>query len=163
MDIQQRLLTEMKETMKSGDAERLSVIRMLRSTIKNKEIEKRPTLSQGDNPSLTEAEVMQVLSTAVKQRKDSIVLFLQGDRADLADKEKKEVLIIESYLPPALSVEALNQIIQDAITESGATSPKQMGIVMKLVSPKVTGKADGKQVSDMVKACLEQKQLSSAA
>ena len=152
----------MKETMKAGDADRLSVIRMLRSTIKNKEIEKRPTLSDAQDPSLTEAEVMQVLSTAVKQRKDAIALFIQGNRNDLADKERNEILVIESFLPPAFSIEELNKIIQDAIAESGATGPKQMGNVMKLVSPKVTGKADGKQVSDMVKTCLEQKQLLSA-
>ncbi len=159
MDIQQRLLTEMKEAMKSGSADRLSVIRMLRSTIKNKEIDKRPTLSEGQSPSLTEEEVLQVLSTAVKQRKEAILLFIQGDRTDLADKEKYEISVIESFLPPALSEEELNQIIKDAIIESGATGPKQMGNVMKLLLPKVTGKADGKHVSDRVKVCLEQKQL----
>ncbi len=158
-NIQERLLTEMKTAMKSGDAERLSVIRMLRSTIKNKEIDKRPTLSDGQDPSLTDAEAMQVLSTAVKQRKDAITLFIEGNRNDLADKEKNEITIIESFLPPALSAEALHKIIQEAIEESGATSPKQMGNVMKLISPKVMGKADGKEVSDRVKACLEQKQL----
>ncbi len=158
MDIQQRLVTEMKEAMKSGDADRLSVIRMLRSAIKNKEIDKRPTLTEGQNPSLTEEDVLQVISSAVKQRKESIALFIQENRTDLADKETKELSVLQSYLPPALSEEEIKQIIQDAIAESGATTPKQMGNVMKLVSPKVTGKADGKQVSDMVRACLEQKQ-----
>jgi len=154
MDIQQRLLTEMKESMKSGDAERLSVIRMLRSAIKNKEIEKRPGLSAGQGASLTEEEVLQVVSSAVKQRKEAISLFIQGERNDLADKEKKELTILESFLPPALSDAELKDIIKDALSTSGATTLKQMGEVMKLLIPKIAGKADGKQVSDMVRASL---------
>jgi hypothetical protein len=144
----------MKEAMKSGDADRLSVIRMLRAAMKNKEIEKRPQVAEGKSASLTEEEGLQVISSAAKQRKEAIALFIQGDRNDLADKEKKELTILASFLPPALSEEELNQIVKDAILESGATTLKQMGDVMKLLMPKITGKADGKQVSDRVRSSL---------
>lgn len=154
MEMQTRLLTEMKEAMKSGDGDRVSVIRLLRSAIKNKEIEKRPGIVKGQEQSLTEAEVLQVIASAVKQRKESIEIFLKENRSDLVDKEKKELAILESYLPKALSEEELNQIIKDAILKSGATTMKQMGDVMKLLMPKIMGKADGKQVSEMVRASL---------
>ncbi|MBI3358556.1 MAG: GatB/YqeY domain-containing protein [Nitrospirae bacterium] len=154
MEMQTRLLTEMKEAMKSGDGDRVSVIRLLRSAIKNKEIEKRPGIVKGQEQSLTEAEVLQVIASAVKQRKESIEMFLKENRNDLVDKEKKELAILESYLPKALSEEELNQIIKDAILKSGATTMKQMGDVMKLLMPKIMGKADGKQVSEMVRASL---------
>lgn len=140
----------MKEAMKSGDADRLSVIRMVRSTIKNKEIEK------GRDYLLNDEEIIQVLATSVKQRKEAITLFTQGERLDLAEKEQKEIVILESYLPPALSDIELEKLVSEAVAASGAKSVKQMGEVMKVLLPQVTGKADGKKVSDLVRSVLGQ-------
>jgi uncharacterized protein YqeY len=150
MDTRQKLLTEMKEAMKSGDADRLSVIRLLRATIKNKEIEK------GKDYSLTEEEIIHVVSSAAKQRKESIAIFIEGNRSDLADKEKKELTILESYLPPALSDAELEKLVSESVSVSGAKTVKQMGEVMKILAPQVTGRADGKHVSDLVRATLGQ-------
>ncbi|MEK7286075.1 MAG: GatB/YqeY domain-containing protein [Nitrospirota bacterium] len=148
MNLRDKLLSEMKEAMKSGDADRLSVIRMVRATIKNKEIEK------GKDYLLNEEEIVQVLATAVKQRKESITLFQEGDRPDLVEKEQKEVMILESYLPPALSDTELAKLVSEAIATSGAQNIKQMGEVMKILLPEVTGRADGKKVSDLVRSVL---------
>jgi uncharacterized protein YqeY len=148
MDIKTQLVTEMKEAMKSGNAARLSVIRMLRSTIKNKEIDK------GKDTSLTDEEVIQVVVSAVKQRKEAMSLFEQGGRADLVEQESKELAILESFLPAQLSEAELTQMVSEAIAESGATTIKQMGGVMKLLTPRLIGKADGKVVSDLVRSQL---------
>jgi uncharacterized protein YqeY len=148
VDLKQRLVEEMKDGMKSGDTNRVGVVRMLRSTIKNKEIER------GKDTSLTEAEVLQVVTAAIKQRKESIPLFEKADRADLVEKEKKEVVFLESLLPQSLSEDELNATISKTILEVGATSIKQMGDVMKVLLPLIVGRADGKEVSDKVRACL---------
>lgn len=150
MNLRDKLLSDMKEAMKSGDADRLSVIRMVRSTIKNKEIEK------GRDYLLNDEEIIQVLATSVKQRKEAITLFTQGERLDLAEKEQKEIVILESYLPPALSDIELEKLVSEAVAASGAKSVKQMGEVMKVLLPQVTGKADGKKVSDLVRSVLGQ-------
>ncbi len=150
MDLKQRLVEEMKEGMKSGDTNRVNVVRMLRSSIKNKEIDK------GKDASLTEAEILQVVTAAIKQRKESIPLFEKADRADLVEKEKNEVAFLESLLPQSLSEEELNAIISKVILEVGATSIKQMGDVMKVLQPLIVGRADSKEVSEKVRACLTQ-------
>lgn len=151
LDLQQRLMDEMKEAMRTGDSDRLSVVRLLRSTIKNKEIEK------GKGQKLTEEEVMQVISTAVKQRRESIELFEKGGRQDLAEKEKKELSILQSYLPQPISEEELRAKVKEAIAQSGANDVKQMGKVMKILVPQLVGRAEGDSISRMVRACLEQK------
>ncbi len=148
MDIKLRLVTEMKEGMKSGDTARVSVIRMLRSTIKNKEIDK------GIGQTLTDDEVLQVITSAVKQRKESMAQFETGGRADLVEQERKELAILTSFLPEQLSEAELQQKVTEAISEAGATSIKQMGEVMKLLTPRLVGKADGKVVSDLVRSLL---------
>lgn len=144
-------MDEMKEAMRTGDSDRLSVVRLLRSTIKNKEIEK------GKGQKLTEEEVMQVISTAVKQRRESIELFEKGGRQDLAEKEKKELSILQSYLPQPISEEELRAKVKEAIAQSGANDVKQMGKVMKILVPQLVGRAEGDSISRMVRACLEQK------
>jgi len=154
VELQQRLIEEMKEGMKSGDTERVGVIRMLRSTLKNKEIEKRPSLSEGTTATLTEEEVLQVISAAVKQRNESIPLFEKAGRSDLVDKEKREVVILESFLPHPFSEPELNAKIAEAITESGATTLQQMGEVMKVLKPRLVGRADMQKVSMRVRTCL---------
>lgn len=137
--------------MRTGDADRLSVIRLLRATIKNKEIEK------GKGQKLTEEEVMQVISSAVKQRRESVELFEKGGRQDLAEKEKKEIAILQSYLPQPVSEEELRAKVKEAIAQAGVNDVKQMGKVMKILVPQLVGRAEGDSISRMVRACLEQK------
>jgi len=144
-------MDEMKEGMRAGDSERVSVVRLLRSTIKNKEIDK------GKGQKLTEEEVLQVIASAVKQRKESIELFEKGGRQDLADKEKKEMALLQSYLPQPISDEELRAKVKEAIAQSGANDVKQMGKVMKILVPQLVGRAEGDSISRMVRACLEQK------
>ncbi|TAK07383.1 MAG: GatB/YqeY domain-containing protein [Candidatus Manganitrophaceae bacterium] len=151
MTLQQRLVDEMKEAMRTGDANRLSVIRLLRSAIKNKEIDK------GKGQQLTEEEILQVISTAVKQRKESIEQFEKGGRRDLVEKENSELTILQSFLPQQISDEELRIKIKEAIAQSGAADIKDMGKVMKLVVPQLVGRAEGSKISQMVRECLGQK------
>jgi uncharacterized protein YqeY len=148
MPLQQRLMDEMKEAMKSGDQARLSVIRLLRSQIKNREIEK------GKDRSLTEQELMEVVSTSIKQRRDAIELFRQGQRQDLVDKEQHEIEILQTFLPEPLGQDELVRLAQAAIQESGAQGVKDMGKTMKLLMPRVAGRAEGAAVSQVVKDLL---------
>jgi uncharacterized protein YqeY len=148
MSLTERIQKDLTEAMKSKEDLRLSVLRMMKSAIKNKEIEKiRP---------LDDSEALQVLQTLVKQRKESVEQFTKGGRNDLADKETREIAIIEAYLPAAASQADLDSAINAAITETGASSPKQMGAVIKAAKEKLTGKTvDGKALSDRVRARLE--------
>jgi len=136
----------LKEALKSRDDLKVSVIRMVKASLKNKEIEKMS--------SLTDDEILSVLSTLAKQRRESIDLFSAAGRTDLADKETKELEIIQSYLPKQLSPEELNNIIRSAISESGASSLNDLGAVMKVLMPRVKGVADGKLVNQRVKELL---------
>jgi uncharacterized protein YqeY len=141
LDLIQKDLTD---AMKSKDELRLSVLRMVKSALKNKEIEKiRP---------LDDAESMQVLQTLVKQRKESVEQFTKGGRIDLADKETKEIGIIETYLPAAPSDADIDSAIEAAMAETGANSPKQMGAVIKAARARLEGRTvDGKVLSDRVR------------
>ena len=148
MSLAERIQKDLTEAMKSKEELRLSVLRMVKSALKNKEIEKiRP---------LDEAESLQVLQTLVKQRKESVEQFTKGGRTDLADKETREIAIIETYLPAGASEADLDRAIEAAIAETGATSPKQMGAVIKSAKALLSGKTvDGKALSDRVRARLE--------
>jgi uncharacterized protein YqeY len=139
-----RIQKELTEAMKSKDELRLSVLRMVKSALKNKEIEKiRP---------LDDAESLQVLQTLVKQRKESVEQFSRGGRADLADKETREIAIIETYLPAAANEADMDRAIEAAIAETSANSPKQMGAVIKAARARLEGKTvDGKALSDRVR------------
>jgi len=143
-----RIQKDLTAAMKSKEELRLSVLRMVKAALKNKEIEKiRP---------LDEAESLQVLQTLVKQRKESVEQFTRGGRADLADKETREIAIIETYLPAAAGEAELDRAIEAAITETAASSPKQMGAVIKSARAQLAGKTvDGKALSDRVRARLE--------
>jgi uncharacterized protein len=138
---------DLTDAMKTKDELRLSVLRMVKSALKNKEIEKiRP---------LDDAESLQVLQTLVKQRRESVEQFTRGGRQDLADKETKEIAIIEKYLPAGASDAEMNAAIEAAIAETGANSPKQMGAVIKAARAKLEGKRlDGKVFSDRVRERL---------
>ncbi len=143
----ERIQKELTEAMRAKDELRLSVLRMVKTALKNKEIEKiRP---------LEDAEALQVLQTLVKQRRESVEQFTRGGRADLADKEAREIVIIESYLPAAPSQADLDQAIEAAIAETGANSPKQMGAVIKAARARLEGKTlDGKALSERVRERL---------
>jgi len=147
MALVDRIQKDLTDAMKSKDELRLSVLRMVKSAFKNKEIEKiRP---------LEEAEALQILQTLVKQRRESVEMFAKGGRTDLADKETREIAIIETYLPAGASAEEMDRAIEAAIAETGANSPKQMGAVIKAARAKLEGKSvDGKDLSDRVRARL---------
>ena len=136
------------EAMKSRDQDVLGTLRMLKSALTNKEIEKGRALDDGES--------LQVVSMLVKQRRDSIEQFTRGGRADLADKEGREILILERYLPPSASPEAIAQAVAAAIVTTGATSAKDFGKVMKAAMAGLAGASvDGKLVSEAVKSQLK--------
>ncbi len=146
MDLKTRLGEDLKAALRSGDKLRVSVIRLLIALIKNREVDKRGPL--------TEAEVLQAISASCKQRQDSIDQYRQGGRQDLVDKETAELAILQSYLPAPLSPQELQAMVREAIQESHATSVKEMGKVMGVLMPRVTGRADGKVVSSLVREAL---------
>ncbi|MBU4074518.1 MAG: GatB/YqeY domain-containing protein [Proteobacteria bacterium] len=137
---------EMILAAKSKDKIRLSALRMLKNGLHNREIDLKRELD--------EVEFLQLLSSMVKQRKDSIEQFEKGGRMDLVEKEQAELKIIEEFLPAQLSEADLDAAITEAIRETGATSARDMGKVMKVLMPKLTGRADGKAVGEKVKARL---------
>ncbi|HUK29610.1 MAG TPA: GatB/YqeY domain-containing protein [Candidatus Acidoferrum sp.] len=147
MALVERIQKDMTDAMRSKDELRLSVLRMMKSALKNKEIEKiRP---------LDEAEALQVLNTLMKQRKESVEMFTKGGRTDLAEKETREIAIIEGYLPAAAGESEMVAAIDAALAETGANSPKQMGAVIKAARARLEGKTvDGKALSDLVRARL---------
>jgi uncharacterized protein YqeY len=147
MPLLERLQGEMVAAMKAKDEARLGALRMMKSALKKHEIDSMKPLD--------EASEMQVLNTLMKQRRESADMFRKGGRTDLAEKEEAELQLIESYLPAAASEEDLDRAINEALAETGASSPKQMGIVMKTVQAKLAGKrVDNKLVSERVKARL---------
>jgi uncharacterized protein YqeY len=148
MSIQTELSTAMKDAMRSKQSERLGVIRMLRSNIKNAEIEAKKELDDD--------EIISLLATQVKQRRDAAQTYRDGGRDDLAEKEEGEIAILQEFMPAALSEEELHELIEQAVTELGATSMQDMGKVMKQVSVATRGRAEGRVVSEMVKKRLAQ-------
>ena len=143
-----KLDEDYKEAMKAKDELRVSTIRMLKSSVKNYLIEKIKTEASDE-------DVIQVISKQAKQRRDSIEEFKKGNRQDLADKEQKELTILESYLPKQLSAEELGKIVEKVIASSGLTAKADMGKVMKLVMEETKGRADGKAVSSLVAGKLK--------
>lgn len=146
----ERIQADLTSAMKQKDELRLSVLRMVKSALKNKEIEKMHALS--------DLESLQVLQTLVKQRKESVEQFRKGGRDDLADKEAREIVIIEEYLPAAPSDAEVQRAIEEAVSEAGADSLKHMGAVIKAARARLEGKAvDGKVLSDKVRERLSGK------
>ena len=147
MSLQDRIQADIAEAMRSKDTLKLGVLRMMKSAVMNKKIEKMKDLD--------EPEVLTVFNTLVKQRKDSVDQFRKGGREDLAQKEEAEIKVIESYLPAAASEEDIRRAIEEAIQETSATSMKDMGKVMKATQARLSGKTvDGARVSQMVKEKL---------
>lgn len=147
MLLSEKLSEDLKTAMKAGDKDTVSVIRMVRALIKNREIDKKAPL--------VDEEVYAVLSSMIKQRKDSIEQFSKGGREDLVRQETKELAIVQSYMPPQIPEDELKVMVSDAVAEAGAAGIKDMGKVMKLITPKVKGQVDGRLLSGLVKQALE--------
>lgn len=147
MSLIEQLNKTIAEAMKARDQARLSPTRMLKAALMNREIERaRP---------LTETEELQVVATLVKQRKESIEQFAMGGRQDLVEKETAELGVLEAYLPPAVAAEDLDRIVSEVLAETGATSPKDTGRVMKSVMARLAGShVDGKAVNELVRRRL---------
>ena len=147
MTLKERIASDLTAAMKAKDAARTSTLRMMKAAIVNRQIEK--------GGELDEEELMKLLRSQVKQRRDSVEQYQKGGRQDLADKELAEIAVIEAYLPQAASQEQIDKAVAAAIAETGATSMKEMGAVMKAVMPRLAGKnADGRAVSETVKKKL---------
>ncbi len=144
----ERLRTDQKESLRSGQKARLSIVRMALSAIRNAEIEK------GKGSSLTEAEVVAVLSGMLRKLDEAIEQFEKAGRMDLSDKEKAERDILKEYLPEPLSERELELLLEQAVSETGAASPRDMGLVMKWLSPRTAGRVDNRLVSQKVKTRL---------
>ena len=146
MSLKERITDDMKAAMRSGEKERLGVIRMITSAIKQREVDERITLD--------DAQVLSVLEKMIKQRKESLVQFQAGNRQDLVDKESAEITLLQGYLPAQLSDTELDTLIQEAITATGAAGIKDMGKVMGLIKGKAQGRADMGAVGAKIKARL---------
>jgi uncharacterized protein YqeY len=147
MTLEQKITADIAAAMKSKSVERLSALRMLKAALMNKGVEK--------NRALEPPEELQVVSTLVKQRREAIEQFTAGGREDLAAKERAEIQVLETYLPPSVSDQDLDRAVEQAISETGATAARDMGKVMKSVMALLAGKTvDGKKVSERVKARL---------
>ncbi|TSK04475.1 MAG: GatB/YqeY domain-containing protein [Geobacter sp.] len=146
MQLRERLNAELKEAMRSRDTLRLSTIRMVLSSVKNRDIELRRELN--------DSEITETIVTLCKQRRESIRLFKEAGRQELVDKEEAELALLMGYLPQQLTREELEALVMKVIAEVGATGGKDMGKVMKTIQPQVAGRADGKLVSEVVKEKL---------
>ena len=148
MSLHDRLSEDLKRAMKDRDQLRMDVIRMMKAAILNKELELKKELD--------DADMSRVMTSLVKQRRESVEQYQKANRADLASKELKEIDIIQHYLPQALSPDEIDRMIDAAIQETGAQSLKDMGLAMKALMPKLIGQTvDGKHLSDLVKAKLQ--------
>ena len=147
MSLVERFNEDLKDAMKTSKALKVSVLRMVKAAVKNRQIEK--------GRDLTDEEIVDVLSSMVKQRRDSVEQYTKAGRMDLATKEEEEITILQAYMPEQLGADELDRIIREAIAESSAGGPQDMGKVMRVLMPKVKGLADGKFVNQRVKELLE--------
>jgi uncharacterized protein len=147
MALNDQVSADIAAAMKARDASRLSALRMLKAAVMNKAVEK--------GRDLEDAEILQVVASLVKQRRDSIEQFSKAGRSDLVDKETGELAVLQAYLPPSATPEEIDAAVAEAVAETGASSPKDIGKVMKAVMPKLAGKrADGKAVNEAVRRTL---------
>jgi len=146
MSLKDRITEDMKASMRSGEKERLGVIRMITSAIKQREVDERITLD--------DTQVLAVLEKMIKQRKESLAQFQAGNRPDLVDKESREITLLQSYMPTQLSDAEVDSLIDEAIAATGAASIKDMGKVMGIIKGKAQGRADLGQVGAKIKAKL---------
>ena len=146
MSLKEQLNEDMKAAMKGKQADRLSTIRQLRSAIKNKEIELRHEID--------DSAILAVISTLVKQRRESAELYRSNDRPELADKEEAELAVLQGYLPVQLSEDELRKLVTEVIAATGATAIKDIGKVMPVVMAKTKGSAEGRMVNQIVRELL---------
>jgi len=148
MRLRDKISEDLMSAMKSREAERLSVLRMMKAAIRNKEIDIRKELE--------DPQVLQVLMTMIRQRKDSVEQFAKGGRLDLSEKEAAEIIVIEQYMPAAVTEEEISSVVESVIAETGAKSNKDMGTVMKTCMARFAGRPlDGRKISELVKAKLQ--------
>lgn len=146
MSLRDQINDDLKAAMRSGDTVRRDTIRLLTAALKQREVDERTTL--------TDADVLAVIEKMIKQRRDSISQFEQGGRQDLADKEKQELTLLQTYMPQAMGEDELAAAIAAAVADTGAAGPADMGKVMAVLKPKLAGRADMGKVSALVKARL---------
>ena len=146
MSLKERITDDMKAAMRSGEKERLGIIRMINAAIKQREVDERITLD--------DAQVLSVLEKMIKQRKESLTQFQAGNRPDLVDKETREISLLQGYMPSQLSDAEIDALISDAIAATGAASIKDMGKVMGIIKGKAQGRADMAAVGAKIKAKL---------
>ncbi len=146
MGLREQLNEDLKSAMKSREAERLAALRLMLAAVKQREVDERVTLD--------DAGVIGVVEKMIKQRKDSIAQYEKAARQDLADKEKFEISVIEGYLPKQMSAQEIEAAVAEAVAQSGAKSPADMGKVMAALKPRLAGRADMGKVSALVKARL---------
>jgi hypothetical protein len=149
--LKENIKIDMKEAMKSGKTFELGVIRMVLASIQAKEKEK---LYKTKESELTQEEIISVVASEIKKRKDAIVLYEKGNRPELAENEKKEIEVLQKYLPEQLSQDEIKKLVAESIANTGAKEIKDMGKVMADLNPKIKGKADGGEVSKIVKELL---------
>ena len=149
MDLNEKLSEDQKTAMKGGDTLKIGVLRLLRTRIKERAVQKRDDLSDD--------EIYKVIISEAKKRQEAIDLFEQGGRGDLADREKQEIEFLRSYLPPMLPDDEVKALILEAIKEVEAKTPQDLGRVMKVLMPKVTGRTEGSKVNKLVKELLTPK------
>ena len=148
MSLQEQILSDIKTAMKERNMDKVKALRLVQSAFKNRGIELRPQ-------PMPEEEFLVVLRKLVKQRKESIEQFAAANRQDLVDAEAMELSLLETYLPAQLSREAIEKLVADAITETGAKTVKEMGLVMKAAQAKASGQADNKLLSEIIKSKLQ--------
>jgi uncharacterized protein YqeY len=146
MGLRETLDADTKQAMKSGDKDKVSTLRMLTAALKNKQIDKKRVL--------TDEEVLESVRSLIKQRKDSVEQFAKGNRQDLVDKETAEIVVLEAYLPQQMPREEVEALVKKVVAETQASGAKDMGKVMKALMPLVSGRADGKLLSELVKSAL---------
>lgn len=150
MSLKEKITGDITAAMKAKDADRLSVLRMAKAAMMNEQNKK------GAGYELNDEEAAKVLNTLVKQRRDSVEQYEKAGRAELAEKEKSEIVILEDYLPQSATKEEIERAVAEAVSETGAASMKEMGAVMKAAQAKLAGKSvDGRSVSETVKAKLQ--------
>jgi uncharacterized protein YqeY len=145
--LRERLEAELKAAMRERDAAKLSVIRLIKAGILSQE-------TKGPRTTLDDDGILQVISKEIKERRDAIEEFAKGGRQDLVEKAEQEIRLLREFLPPALSPAELEALVAEAIRETGATGPRDMGKVMGWLTPRTRGRADGRDVSDLVKSRL---------
>ncbi len=153
MSLKQRIEDDLKTALKAGDKQRLSCLRMVKSKVQEKQVELRG--KRGAGAELSDDDIQSVVSAYAKQRRDSIESYEQGGRDDLAAAERAELEILKAYLPQQMTEDEIAAIVDAAVRESGASQPRDMGAVMKLVMPQVKGRADGKLVNRIVQSRLK--------